>query len=643
MRSLLLVLTLVCLSVPTPTEAAVRVSTRQGFDKCFVPTIRQMKRWWDNSPYWNVNVYIGGSSRACAQSNLTPNWVASVHQQGWNFIPTWVGPQAPCTNYASRISWSTATARQQGIAEADKAIAAAAALGFTNPMIIYYDMEGYPDNTSCYNAVNAFFDGWGARMRARNHRAGGYGSACASGMRAWGDITNWPHSVWMAHWVYASYRRNANVWNVACIPNFYWQDHQRIRQYAGDHNETWGGVTFTIDSNALDGIVQGSNDHPTALATPPSGIHDVVDTAPATTDVEPAGLRSELVPRFATLPAGDIQAARGSWLVTTEPPVDGRVRLALHATNNRGTSWRTTTIHDFRLGDGNLIAGPVWIDTVDAQTGYVAVRLASSANFSRGMLFRTSDGGQTWEERALPLGERVKFVTAQVGFTAGGPAGDELHVTRDGGQTWSLVDIAEGETTFVDVPTFWSEREGVLPVTVASETRPRVQLYTTTDQGATWNLAHAVPLADEPGTFAPVAIADAQTWIVVDPANDSVHVTGPSGAVTPATTQWPTGIVEMEFANVNEGTVHTAIGTCTGSKQDGTFACEQARRIWRTTDGGKTWDDEAPTDDELDEPSQSGGCTAGGGAASGLALLGVGYGVLALGMRLRRARRRRRA
>ena len=30
---------------------------------------------------------------------------------------------------------------------------------------------------------------------------------------------------------------------------------QRLRQYAGDHNETWGGVTYNIDSNVLDGPV----------------------------------------------------------------------------------------------------------------------------------------------------------------------------------------------------------------------------------------------------------------------------------------------------------------------------------------------------------------------------------------------------
>jgi hypothetical protein len=622
MRKLLIVLALVVGHAPGA-DAVVRVDNKQAFDKCFVPTINQMQRWWDSSPYWNVNVYIGGSARACGQSNLTANWVATTHAQGWNFIPTWVGPQAPCAGFGSSISWNTATARSQGIAEADKAINAATALGFTSPMIIYYDMEGYPDDWACYNAVNSFMDGWGARMRARGHRAGGYGSACASGMQAWGDITNWPHTAWMAHWLYSSYRAGANVWNVACVPNSYWDDHQRIRQYAGDHNEVWGGVTFTIDSNAVDGLVQGSNPH-TALVAP---------TADLLAPVPPRSL----VEQFATRPAGDVQAVHANWVATTTPPnANGYVTLAMHRTRDRGVTWSTSTIHTFRMDDGNLIAGPVWIDAVD-NTGYVAVRLASSANFSRGMLFRTSDGGATWQQRTLPIGSRVRFVDADNGWTAGGPAGNQLFATHDGGQTWSLVDgIDPNETVFQDVPTFTTDRDGVLPVTVASATNPRVHLYVTSDKGETWTLARAVPLAGEPGARVPVAIADAATWIVVDPATDKAHFTGPSGDMR--SESWPPNVVEIDFDSALVGTIQSAAGECTGSKATGTFACDQTRRLLHTTDGGRTWSADAPLDDGGDEEvttTTTGGCNAGDGAG-GLALLGFAFVALLLGGRFRR-------
>ena len=95
----------------------------QGFDKCEIPSVQQMQTWWDHSPYKAVNLYIGGSSRACANSALTASYIEELHQQGWKFIPTWVGPQAPCTGYLSRMSSDVAIAYDQGVNEANLAVA----------------------------------------------------------------------------------------------------------------------------------------------------------------------------------------------------------------------------------------------------------------------------------------------------------------------------------------------------------------------------------------------------------------------------------------------------------------------------------------------------------------------------------------
>ncbi len=77
----------------------------QGFDICEIPELAKLAVWWKSSPYTAVNLYIGGSARACANSNLTASYLAQLQRQGWKFIPTWVGPQAPkpCTNYLSTI------------------------------------------------------------------------------------------------------------------------------------------------------------------------------------------------------------------------------------------------------------------------------------------------------------------------------------------------------------------------------------------------------------------------------------------------------------------------------------------------------------------------------------------------------------
>ena len=41
------------------------------------------------------------------------------------------------------------------------------------------------------------------------------------------------------------------------VPNGDWANHQRLHQYAGPHNETWGGATVNMDSDAADGLVAG--------------------------------------------------------------------------------------------------------------------------------------------------------------------------------------------------------------------------------------------------------------------------------------------------------------------------------------------------------------------------------------------------
>ena len=235
----------------------------QGFDKCEIPTLSQMQNWITNSPYGAVNLYIGGSCRSCSNSALTASYVSQLSQQGWKFIPTWVGPQSACWggSCGSRISNDPATAYNQGISEANAAINVAIDLGLASAdgsgTIIYYDLEVYDTtNTACRNAAKSFISGWTAQLHARGSEAGVYGSSCGSEISDFATISNIPDAVWAAHWLTPyQYRPDATVWDVACLSNSLWANHQRIRQYAGGHDETWGGITLNIDCNVIDGIV----------------------------------------------------------------------------------------------------------------------------------------------------------------------------------------------------------------------------------------------------------------------------------------------------------------------------------------------------------------------------------------------------
>jgi uncharacterized protein YraI len=55
-----------------------------------------------------------------------------------------------------------------------------------------------------------------------------------------------PDAVWVARW---DGSRSLTGWPTA--PDAQWSTWQRVKQYRGDHNETWGGVTINIDSDSL--------------------------------------------------------------------------------------------------------------------------------------------------------------------------------------------------------------------------------------------------------------------------------------------------------------------------------------------------------------------------------------------------------
>jgi hypothetical protein len=250
----------------------------QGFDMCRFPTVSSMQTWWNSSPYNGFNLYIGGSKFACRSLlyQLTPSYVSALSAQGWRFFPTWVGPQAPCmsgTYGASGVfSYNTTTAYNQGVAEADAALAVATSLGLAAPnqsgTVIYYDLETYYTETACRNAANSFISGWTSRLRARGNLAGVYGNAYYNAADWW-NIANRPDAVWLAQWYSnPAYRPTASVWDVS-LPSSLWANHQRLRQYAGSHYETWGGTTLgSLDSNVLDGPVTVANG--TGNTTPPS-------------------------------------------------------------------------------------------------------------------------------------------------------------------------------------------------------------------------------------------------------------------------------------------------------------------------------------------------------------------------------------
>lgn len=223
----------------------------KGFDACTAPSTSQMQAWFTNTPWWFIGIYIGGSARACSQPNLTASWMNTTQAQGWRYELIWVGPQAPCTTFASRMSSDAATAYEQGRNEASKAWNALGNLGFGTaagtPLV--YDLEAYPNNAACRATVKSFMQGWVDQLAvAPAQVAGVYGSACGSYLNDFASMARPPRFIVAAQW-----DSNQATSVLSCVNGTNWSNHQRIKQYKGDHNETWGGVTLNIDSNCANG------------------------------------------------------------------------------------------------------------------------------------------------------------------------------------------------------------------------------------------------------------------------------------------------------------------------------------------------------------------------------------------------------
>jgi Domain of unknown function (DUF1906) len=226
-----------------------------GFDACAAPSRRSM-RAWDSSPYRAVGVYIGGLNRACSQPNLTTSWVTEQVAAGWSLIPTYVGLQAPTSSCTSCATLSPGAAASQGAAAAIDAVEDAAEIGIGPGSPIYYDMESYSRTTSATNATLTFLAAWTAKLHALGYVSGVYSSG-ASGIAdlvgRLGTAYLQPDHIWIANW---DGRKTADD---PYVPDYAWSEGQRIRQYRGGHDETWGGVAINIDNNYVEGATAGAS------------------------------------------------------------------------------------------------------------------------------------------------------------------------------------------------------------------------------------------------------------------------------------------------------------------------------------------------------------------------------------------------
>lgn len=437
--------------VQPPPDAGVIQA--QGFDSCHLPSVSEMQAWWQYSPYDFYALYMGGIHLPALCATATASWVSAVHQQGWSFVPTWVGLQAPCSPYKHKMSSDPAVSYQQGRQEADAASVKAASLGLTNyglgGTIIYYDLEPYGVPTpECRQPVQAFMNGWVERLDELGNLAGGYGSR-NSYPSDWATIAHIPDDVWPASWYANGYDPYASVYGISWLEGL-WINHQRIRQYAGEVNNTWGGITLNIDIDVADGMVAMPPQEP--LANP------VVTLTPSIQDtgwlsaeegwlisdhhLYLSGTRGE---SWRDISPSGVQLAYlltdgQAWAVSS--PMEGM--MTLYRSSNSGSSWESIAMP---LPDEGW--WPQQIYFTSSTQGWLVISKMASQALSAGMLMKTSDGGLTWQSYELPTAGKINITSPSEAWVSNEI---ETYHSPDGGITWKPYQPGSSQLSEAIVP-----------------------------------------------------------------------------------------------------------------------------------------------------------------------------------------------
>jgi photosystem II stability/assembly factor-like uncharacterized protein len=334
-------------------------------------------------------------------------------------------------------------------------------------------------------------------------------------------------------------------------------------------NETEG---WALSSNALSRTHDGGATWD--VVTPPN--------------VDPAAIRDVFF----------LDAMRG-WAVVAGFPGDGTSGWMTYVTKDGGETWVPAPFPaDTSIYDENA---ETHLDFVDDLRGWAMVQISTSSNFSAGDLFRTVDGGLTWEKIGIPIGDKINFVNGSLGWTAGGAVGDELYVTRDGGSTWERVELGlppafPNGTPAYDVPTFFNDQEGVLPVTYTGNAQNSgFAFYLTSDGGRSWRAPGPIVPSRIEIAMGTRMLADPVTpnaWYEVDPQGGGRVVAARSRGTAVREERGaglPGGAFHLDFGTSAVGWVGTSQASCPGKAN-----CTFETTLLATESQGDAWNALSP-------------------------------------------------
>jgi photosystem II stability/assembly factor-like uncharacterized protein len=273
--------------------------------------------------------------------------------------------------------------------------------------------------------------------------------------------------------------------------------------------------------------------------------------------------------------------AQNGWMLVGDP--QDLSRSNLYHTADGGQNW-TSTPAPFGMGR---------IQFLDEQNGWAMANINCGAGSCGLDIFNTTDGGQSWmkissaspdnntQPGKLPFaGDKngMTFLDMQHGWVGGTEPKDGyvwLFTTQDGGQTWKQVNLPlpSGYTTStisVDPPKFFSAQDGILPVTLFTDS-PHKDFYMTQDGGQSWKPGSVV---DSNGIASIPTMQDIFVW---DGGTlQTSHDSGQTWTAISPNINLSQIIAQLDFIDKDNGWA-TSIDT------------NLKGMLYKTNDGGKTW------------------------------------------------------